>query len=264
MARRIVITSGKGGVGKTTVCANLGYSLAQNGLKVLLFDADIGLNNLDVVLGVENKVVYDLMDVANGKCRAKQAIVQDPKIRNLYILPSNNIYNTLDINGSNLKCVLDELDSHFDYILIDCPAGIENGFLRAVNCSSEVIVITTPHLSAIRDADKVITILNNTCINLMGVIVNRLRGDLILENQMLDISSIEKYLKCKVIGAIPEDDVICQQLISGGSLVKKSHVYFSFRDIVHYIHNGSEKVYDCTQKYKGFWGSIKRKLRRWV
>ena len=264
MARRIVITSGKGGVGKTTICANLGYTLAQNGLKVLLFDADIGLNNLDVVMGVENKVIYDLMDVESGKCRAKQALVQDEKIKNLYVLPSNNVYCALDVSGSSLKAVLDDLDAYFDYIIIDSPAGIENGFLRAVNCSSEVIIVTTPHLSAIRDADKVITILNNGNTNLLGVIVNRLRGDLILDNQMIDLNSIEKYLKCKVIGAIPEDDMISIQLMSGGAIYRKSQSYLAFKNVADSIHYGVSNVYDCTKKYKGFIGNIKRKIRRWV
>lgn len=264
MARRIVITSGKGGVGKTTVCANLGYALAKSGLKVLLFDADIGLNNLDVIMGVENKIVYDLMDVVNGKCRPRQALVQDFFIQNLYVLPSNHTYCNLDANGEWLKIIIDELDSYFDYILIDCPAGIENGFFRAVSCSKEAIVVTTPHLSAIRDADKVVNILQSFDIHIVGVIANRLRGDLILSNEMLGVNQISKYLKLDCLGAIPEDDCVGYQTMSGGGLMRSAESYLAFNYVVNKLHNGQNCIFDCTKKYKGVLGGLKRNLRKWV
>ena len=263
MARKIVVTSGKGGVGKTTICANLGYSLASNGLKVLLMDADIGLNNLDVVLGMENKVVFDLVDVLNGKCRPKQALVQDFFVSNLYVLPSNQMYCKCDVSD-RLQEVLLQLDDFFDYILIDCPAGIETGFLRAISCATESIIVTTPHLSAIRDADKVITILSSKGISNIGVIVNRVRGDLIMNGEMLKIDQIKKFLKQDILGVVPEDDYISLQLMSSGTLSKRAGAYLAFSSIVKKLHYGENKIYDCTQKYKGFLGGLKKSIRKWV
>ena len=155
MARRIVFTSGKGGVGKTTVCANLGISLSRLGFRVVLVDVDIGLNNLDIILGVDRHIVFDIFDVISGKCRAKQALVQEPKFPNLYILPSAKTSNNVRILGENIKNVINMLDSSFDYILIDCPAGVDDGFHRAVFSANEAIVIVTPHLSSIRDVSVV-------------------------------------------------------------------------------------------------------------
>ncbi len=263
MARKIVITSGKGGVGKTTICANLGYALATDGLKVLLMDADIGLNNLDVVLGVENKIVYDLVDVISGRCRPKQALIQDFFVSNLYILPSNQMYLNFDVSDK-LCGILDQLDDFFDYILIDCPAGIEGGFSRAIACASEAIVVTTPHLSAIRDADKVVSILASKHISLIGTIVNRVRGDLVVDGEMLAVEEIGKYLKTDILGVVPEDDFITYQLMSAGQLSKRAGAYLAFGSIIKKLHYGKDEVFDCTKKYKGFWGSLKKNIRKWV
>ena len=264
MARRIVITSGKGGVGKTTICANLGYCLAQKNLKVLLLDADIGLNNLDVIMGVENKIIFDLLDIVSGKCRPKQALVQDFFCQNLFVLPSNRAYCNLDINGDGLKEILNQLDDYFDYILIDCPAGIENGFLRAITCANEAIIVTTPHISAIRDADKVINIMQSFNVSINGVIVNRVRGDLILSKEMLNIDKISQFLKTSIIGVVPEDDCVSYQLLNGGQLKRQAESFLAFGCIVDKLHNGQDKIYDCTKKYRGFLGGIKRNIRRWV
>ena len=194
MARIIVITSGKGGVGKTTVCANLGYALASMGLKVLMLDGDFGLNNLDVVMGVENKSVFDIVDVLNNRCRPRQALVQDFFVDNLYILPSNHAYTSQNIEYDKIKKIIEELAEGFDYVLLDCPAGIEGGFHRVVACANEAIVVTTPHLSALRDADKVVSLLHNYDINQPYLIVNRMRGDMVLDGDMLDVNTIKEYL----------------------------------------------------------------------
>jgi len=265
MARRIVITSGKGGVGKTTVCANLGYALAKKGLKVLLIDGDIGLNNLDVVMGIEGKVIYDLNDVVCGKCRPRQAIIQDSFEKNLFVFASNRANFYFDSEGECIKDVIDQLDEYFDYIIIDSPAGIENGFYRIIKCANEIIVVTTPHLSSIRDADKVINILKihaDKVIN--GIIVNKIRGDLVVRGQMLDIDNIAKYLKLNIIGAIPDDDYVAFQLMTGGKLNKNSNSKDSFKLIAETLHSGRPVIYNCTKKFKGVLGNLRAGLRKWI
>ena len=150
MARRIVITSGKGGVGKTTITANLGIALANLGARVVLIDVDFGLNNLDVVMGLENKIVYDFLDIIEGRCRAKQALVRDNEKRNLFVLPSGNVPAAANITGQQIKLVIEGIAPLFDYVLIDCPAGIDTGFHRAVACADEAIVVATPSLPSLR------------------------------------------------------------------------------------------------------------------
>ena len=261
MARKIVVTSGKGGVGKTSVCANLGYSLAALGAKVLMLDIDIGLNNLDVVLGVENKIVYDIIDVLDGKCRPKQALIQDFFQSNLYVLPSNHTYYT-DFQPNRIIEVINSLENEFDYILLDCPAGIENGFYRAIKCATEAIIVTTPHLSALRDGDKVISILNAYNITDIELIVNRARGDLMIDGEMLNVETIKEYLNVDILGVIPEDDEISKQLLTGGQLSRLSNAFNSFALIANKLHNGQDEIYDVTKKYKGLFGSVKRNLKK--
>ena len=263
MARKIVITSGKGGVGKTSICANLGYALANNNLKVLLVDVDFGLNNLDVVMGMENHIVYDLVDVLEGKCRLKQALLQDFYNPNLYVFPSNHTYTNINITGKQIKDILLEVDHFFDYILIDCPAGIENGFYRAMEIAEEAMVVTTPHISAIRDADKVVGFLKSFNFENVGLIVNRVRGDLIISGEMVDLEVIEKYLNIKLIGVVPEDDIFAEQLLVGGT-IKTGQLKNCFSMIAKNLHFGESKIFDCTKKYRGFFGGIKKNLRKIV
>ena len=162
-----------------------------------------------------------------------------------------------------MKGVLAELEEYFDYIIIDCPAGIENGFYRAVSCSKEAIVVTTPHLSAIRDADKVVNILQTSGVEVIGVVVNRLRGDLILSNEMLGVEKISTYLKLSVVGAVPDDYAMsCQSLM--GDIKYDSGINMTFDYMVNKIHCGGNKVFDCTKKYRGVIGNIRRGLRKWV
>ena len=187
MARKIVITSGKGGVGKTTLCANLGLSLANQGYRVALIDVDFGLNNLDVVLGVENKVVYDMLDLLEGRCRISQALVTVNKRKNLYVLPSNSLVSNAEISGQNIKLILESLNHTFDFILVDSPAGIDFGFHRAVSACDEAIVVTTPSLPSLRDADKVLSILHSYKPKSIGLVVNRARGDLIMNAPGLSV-----------------------------------------------------------------------------
>ena len=264
MARTIVVTSGKGGVGKTTICANLGYALAKLNLKVLLMDVDFGLNNLDVVMGIENKIVFDIADVIEGKCRAKQALVQDFFVPNLYVLPSNHTYTTYKIDSEKIKAVLNQLSDAFDYILIDCPAGIELGFHRAVKNADEAIIVTTPHLSAIRDADKVASILHNYKLGSVNLVLNRARGDLILSGEMISETTISEYLKIDLLGVVQGDDCVRTSLLGSGQVSKNSPSYEAFKLIAQFLHEGRREIYDCTKKYKGFLGAIKQKVRKVV
>ena len=264
MARVIVVTSGKGGVGKTTICANIGTSLARAGLRVLLMDVDLGLNNLDVVMGVENKIVYDICDVIEGKCRPKQAIVQDFFLQTLYVMPSNHTYTNFNISKEDIGNIIADLEYMFDYILIDCPAGIDIGFHRAVANASEAIVVTTPHISSVRDADKVIGLLKSYNMSNIGLIVNRARGDLMLNGEMIAVDTIVEYLDCDLLGVVPDDDAISTQLLIGGSVNIGSPAYKSFYMVTEKLHNGTNVVFDCTKKYRGVVGHIRKSLRRMV
>ena len=263
MARKIVLTSGKGGVGKTTVCANLGIYLSKLGFRVVLVDTDIGLNNLDVVMGVEEKIIFDIADVISGRCRVKQALVQDKNIPSLYILPSMKSYSSVNITGQDIKSVLNALEASFDYILIDCPAGVENGFQRAVYPADEAIIVVTPHLSSIRDADKIIGILENYDIELKGVVINRMRGDLLANGEIISVENIIKALNVSLLGVIPEDDAIAKSSSIGARLASIESAR-AFTLLSENIHNGSRKIFDCTYKYRGLLGYIKRSIKKRV
>lgn len=264
MTRRIVITSGKGGVGKTTIVSGLGISLASKGYKVLLVDMDFGLNNLDVVMGIENKIVYDIIDVLEGKCLPRQAVVQDFYESNLYIFPSTHSFCRVKFGAKELSEIIDQIENLFDFVLIDCPAGIDGGFKRAVECGGEHIVITTPHLSAVRDADKVISAIISHLHKKPYIIINRARGDLILDGEMLSESTINEYLAGELIGVVPEDDEVSIQMYRGGRLNENSETYRSLMMIAGNIVNGENKIFDCTKKYKGLLGGIRKKIRRKV
>lgn len=261
MARKIVITSGKGGVGKTTICANLGARLASLGFRVCLMDVDIGLNNLDVVMGIEKRVMFDIIDVIENRCRAKQALVQDHRISSLYVMPSAHSYNCTNITGEKIKKVVESLDSNFDYILIDCPAGVETGFHRAVFCANEAIIIVTPHISSVRDADKVLSILSGYDLMHKSLIVNRIRGDLVLNGEMLEVDEISRILKIKLLGVIPEDDDI-SALSTIGGLASGNVAGRAFTLLCENLHEGTKKIYDYTMKYRGFFGNFRRNLKR--
>lgn len=263
MARKIVITSGKGGVGKTTVCAKLGINLAKLGFRVVLIDVDIGLNNLDVVMGIENQVVFDITDVIMGKCRAKQALVQDRQVSSLYVMPSAHAYNKVNILGEHIKNVLDMLEGSYDYILIDCPAGVEAGFQRAVFSANEALIVVTPHLSAIRDASKVSAILKDSGITSQGLVINRMRGDLLLEGQLLNVESIVKNLNLPLLGVIPEDDAIGTSC-SIGLRLQSLESARAFTLLSENIHNGTKKIFDCTYKYRGVMGYLRRNIKKRV
>ena len=220
-ARVIVITSGKGGVGKTTTTANIGAALADKGHKVLLIDTDIGLRNLDVVMGLENRIVYDLIDVIEGRCRVSQALIKDKRCQNLVLLPAAQIRDKNDVNTDQMKELIYSLKDSFDYILIDCPAGIEQGFKNAIAAADEAIVVTTPEVSATRDADRIIGLLEAAGIKSPRIVVNRLRIDMVKEKNMLSVEDILDILAVKLLGVVPDDETVVISTNKGEPLVYK-------------------------------------------
>ena len=220
-ARVIVITSGKGGVGKTTTTANIGASLAEKGHKVLLIDTDIGLRNLDVVMGLENRIVYDLIDVIEERCRISQALIKDKRCQNLVLLPAAQIRDKNDVNVDQMKELISSLKDSFDYILIDCPAGIEQGFKNAIAAANEAIVVTTPEVSATRDADRIIGLLEAAGIKNPRLVINRLRIDMVKDKNMLSVEDILDILAVKLLGVVPDDENVVISTNKGEPLVYK-------------------------------------------
>ena len=220
-ARVIVITSGKGGVGKTTTTANIGAALADKGHKVLLIDTDIGLRNLDVVMGLENRIVYDLIDVIEGRCRVSQALIKDKRCPNLVLLPAAQIRDKNDVNTDQMKELIYSLKDSFDYILIDCPAGIEQGFKNAIAAADEAVVVTTPEVSATRDADRIIGLLEAAGIKSPRIVVNRLRIDMVKDKNMLSVEDILDILAVKLLGVVPDDETVVISTNKGEPLVYK-------------------------------------------
>ena len=254
MARKIVVTSGKGGVGKTTVAVNLSAQLAKRGQRVVLCDVDFGLNNVDVCAGVENLVTYDVVDVIEGRCRAKQALVRHPDYANLYILTSSHAAPERYLSPQAVKVVLDGLAPLFDFIIIDCPAGIDEGFHRAVATADEAIVVTAPHISALRDADKVVTMLKSYQLTALSLVVNMVRGDLLLSRECLSPKEISELLRIPLLGVLPEEYAIYE-----GDL-RNPHPSFKF--MAGNLLTGKKKLYDVTKKYSGFFGNVRRVLKR--
>ncbi|MFA5449600.1 MAG: septum site-determining protein MinD [Clostridia bacterium] len=256
MGRRIVITSGKGGVGKTTIVANLGLQLAASGARVALVDADIGLNNLDVALGMEHKTVYDIGDIADGKCRLKQALIRDEHLHNLYLLPSAKV-NGARVTTQIFSSIVNELAEGFEFVLIDCPAGIESGFHRAVIAAHEAITVTTPHISAVRDADKVLSLLSTYNIESVALAVNRVRGDLSVKGSMMGAEEIAHLLRVPLCAALPEDDGI--SVFGIADYNKKDKTNRAYKLFADYIVNGGGRVYNCERNYKGFFYKLKNR-----
>ena len=206
MSEVIVVTSGKGGVGKTTTTANVGAGLACLGQKVALIDTDIGLRNLDVVMGLENRIVYNLVDVIEGNCRIKQALIKDKRYPGLYLMPSAQTRDKNAVSPEQMKKLVKVLKESFDYILLDCPAGIEQGFKNAIAGADRALIVTTPEVSAIRDADRIIGLLEANEINRIDLIVNQLRPDMIKRGDMMSVEDVVDILSIPLIGAVPDDE----------------------------------------------------------
>lgn len=219
MGEVIVITSGKGGVGKTTTTANVGTGLAKLNKKVVLIDTDIGLRNLDVVLGLENRIVYNLVDVVEGNCRIKQALIKDKRYPNLYLLPSAQTRDKSSVTPEQMKKLANELRDEFDYILMDCPAGIEQGFKNAIAGADSALVVTTPEVSAVRDADRIIGLLEANEMRKTHLIVNRLRSDMVKRGDMMSAEDVVEILAVELIGIVPDDENIVVSTNQGEPLV---------------------------------------------
>lgn len=224
MSEVIVVTSGKGGVGKTTVCANLGCGLALLGNKVVLIDTDIGLRNLDVVMGLENRIVYNLVDVVEGSCRIKQALIRDKNHQGLYLMPSAQTRDKSSVTPEQMKKLTEELTEEFDYVILDCPAGIEQGFKNAVAGASRAVVVTTPEVSAIRDADRVIGLLEAGGMKRIEMIVNRIRPELVARGDMMSLEDIREILTIPLIGAVTDEEEIVISSNNGEPVAGKDTV----------------------------------------
>jgi septum site-determining protein MinD len=208
MARVIVITSGKGGVGKTTTTANIGMSLAKLEHRTLLIDADVGLRNLDLLLGLENRIIYTGLDVLNESCRLEQAVIKDKRQPKLAFFPLASNRAEVPVSGSQIQDLITRLEDDYDYILVDSPAGIDNGFLTAIECVDEAIVVVTPEVPSIRDADRVIGIMMAKNITKMGLVINRIRPSMVKTDDMMSIEDVISILGIPLIGVIPDTEKI--------------------------------------------------------
>ena len=232
--RKIVVTSGKGGVGKTTVVANLGFALASLGKKVVLIDADIGLRNLDIVLGMENRIVYDLVDVVEGVCKLRQALIKDKRFNTLCLLPAAQKRDKEAVTPEQLSSICEELSREFEYVIIDSPAGIDRGFRNAVAGAEEGIIITTPEVSSIRDADRVIGILETYKIEEPYLVINRVKPEMVKRGNMLSVEDVLEILGIKLLGVIPEEEAVVIATNKGEPLIffERTKSAKSFRDMI--------------------------------
>ncbi len=233
MGEALVITSGKGGVGKTTTVANLGTALAKRGNTVVLVDADIGLRNLDVVMGLENRIVYDLVDVVEGYCRLRQALIRDKRVEGLCLLPAAQTRDKNAVNPEQMVALIEELKEQFDYVLIDCPAGIEQGFRNALAGAQRAVVVTTPEVSAVRDADRIIGLVEASQLPTPTLVINRMRANMVKHGDMMSIDDILEVLAVELLGVVPEDDYIVVSTNKGEPAVlhNNSKAGLSYRDI---------------------------------
>lgn len=261
--RVIVITSGKGGVGKTTTTANIGAALANLGKNVCVVDMDIGLRNLDILMGLENRVVYNLVDVIEGTCKIKQALVKDKKLPNLSLLPSAQTRDKNSVNEEQIKALVAELKLMFDIILVDCPAGIESGFQNSIAGADEAIVVVTPEMSSVRDADRIIGLLEarRNELHSYRLIVNRIKPDLVNANQMMSIDDICEILSVDLLGIVPDDEDIVISTNKGEplSLTANKSAGLAYRNIAMRILGNEVPFMDL--KAKGLFGKIKAIFR---
>ena len=255
----IVVTSGKGGVGKTTTAANLGIGLAELQKKVVMVDTDIGLRNLDVVLGLENRIVYNLVDVIEGRCRLKQALIRDKRQKDLYLLPSAQTRDKTAVTPEQMCKLCEELKELFDYVILDCPAGIEQGFQNAVAGANRAVVVTTPEVSSIRDADRIIGILEASDLRDISLIINRIRPDMVRRGEMMSVEDVEEIPAVPLIGVIPDDEYVVVATNQGEPVTgSPSGAGLAYRNISRRL-TGEEVPYLDLTARKGFFRRIFKK-----
>ncbi len=258
--RIIVITSGKGGVGKTTTTANLAVALANEGHRVVAIDGDVGLRNLDVIMGLENRIVYTLVDVIEGTCRLNQAMIRDKRIDNLYMIPTAQSRTKDAVSSEQMLEICSQLRSEFDFVLIDSPAGIEAGFRNAAAGADEALVVTTPEVSAVRDADRIIGLLESMEKAPISLIINRIKPEMVKRGEMLAIQDVLDILAVELIGAIPDDESVVTSsnkgeplTFSNGSLATRA-----FLNIAKRICGNDVPFIDLSANHKGFFSSLRR------
>lgn len=261
MGKAIVITSGKGGVGKTTTSANLGTALALMGKRVCLVDLDIGLRNLDVVLGLDNRIIYNIVDVAEGTAKLHQALIKDKRFDdNLYLLPAAQNTDKSALEPDEVKEIVDELKADFDYVLLDCPAGIEQGFANAVAGADEAIVVSTPEISSVRDADRVVGLLEQQDLDQPPMLViSRIRRQMMNDGDMMDVDDITRHLSIKLIGIVFDDDAVIAYSNKGEPVVlnEKNPASRGYRNIARRLEGETVPLMTIRQeKQSGFFGKI--------
>jgi septum site-determining protein MinD len=255
----IVVTSGKGGVGKTTTTANIGTALALSGKKICLIDTDIGLRNLDVVMGLENRIIYDLVDVVEGRCKLHQALIKDKRFECLYLLPAAQTKDKSAVQPDQMKTLVTELKQDYDYIIIDCPAGIEQGYKNAVSGADKAIVVTTPEISSVRDADRIIGLLEQEDIESPKLVVNRIRNHMMQSGDMLDVDEIVSILAIELLGIVADDDTVIKASNSGEpiALDPNSKASIAYRNISRRILGESVPLLNLDEQ-KGVFTKVKK------
>ncbi|WP_026973822.1 septum site-determining protein MinD [Alicyclobacillus contaminans] len=259
MGTAIVVTSGKGGVGKTTSTANIGTALALLGKSVCLIDADIGLRNLDVVMGLENRIIYDIVDVANGECRLEQALIKDKRFERLMVLPASQTKDKTALQPGAVRKIVQNLKAQFDFVFIDCPAGIEHGFRVAVAGADQAIVVTTPETASVRDADRVIGLLEQEDLQSPKLVINRIRPRMVKEGDMLDVDEIVQVLAIDLLGVVPDDEVVIKNNIKGEPTVMRpdTKAAMAYRNIARRILGDSVPLMPLDDQ-PGFWSRVRR------
>ncbi|WP_459479249.1 septum site-determining protein MinD [Clostridium saccharoperbutylacetonicum] len=265
MGVSIVITSGKGGVGKTTTTANIGTALASLGKKVVVIDGDTGLRNLDVLLGLENRIVYTIIDVIEGRCRLKQGLIKDKRFSNLFLLPTAQTKDKDDISPQEMLKIVKELKEEFDYVLIDSPAGIEQGFENAVIGADKAIIVVNPEITSVRDADRVIGKLDAKGLDDHAVVVNRLNYEMTKNGDMLDVSDIIETLSIELLGVVPDDRNITISTNKGEPIVLEEGAFAgqAFRNIARRITGEEVPLMNLhIEEQQSFFSSLKKLFKR--
>ena len=267
-SRVIVITSGKGGVGKTTAVANIGISVARLGYRVALIDADIGLRNLDLLLGLENRVLYTAMEVLDGKCRLDQALIRDKRWKNLALLPISKNRQRYNVDRQGITILVNSLQElGYQYIVIDCPAGIDIGFINAITPANEAIVVTTPEITAIRDADRVTGLLEANNIFNVKLLLNRVRLEIIQRNDIISVDDVQEMLGIPLLGAVPEDSNVIVATNRGEPLVLRKKITLSgiaFENAARRLIGRQDYIIDLDIPYKNLFEQFYIKISRLI